>query len=68
MAASLNVLPAGVRAAKARGKQVSRPKRIFRRDEVLRLRSEGVSWRKIADVLGVPVATLIDAHRTNETL
>jgi putative DNA-invertase from lambdoid prophage Rac len=55
---------AGVRAAKARGKQVGRPKRVFRRDEVVGLRAEGVSWRDIAKALGVPVATLIDAHRT----
>ena len=52
---------AGVRAAKARGKQIGRPKRIFRRDEAVRLRAEGKSWRTIADVLDVPVATLIDA-------
>jgi DNA invertase Pin-like site-specific DNA recombinase len=58
---------AGVRAAKARGKQVGRPKRIFRRDEVVRLRADGVSWRDIAKALGIPVATLIDAHRTTET-
>ena len=51
----------GVRAAKARRRQVGRPKRIFRRDEAVRLRAEGKSWRTIADVLGVPVATLIDA-------
>ena len=58
---------AGVRAAKARGKQVGRPKRIFRRDEVSRMRAEGVSWRDIAQSLGVPVATLIDAHRTSKS-
>ena len=52
---------AGVRAAKARGKQVGRPKRIFRRDEAVRLREEGKSWRAVADILDVPVATLIDA-------
>src|SRR5215204_672922 len=34
---------AGVRAAKARGKQVRRPKRIFRRNEAVRLRAEGKS-------------------------
>jgi DNA invertase Pin-like site-specific DNA recombinase len=51
---------------KARGKQVGRPKRIFRRDEVGRLRSEGVSWRAIAEALGIPVATLIDAYRTTK--
>ena len=52
---------AGVRVAKARGKQVGRPKRIFRRDEAVRLRAEGKSWRTIAHLLDVPVATLIDA-------
>jgi DNA invertase Pin-like site-specific DNA recombinase len=57
---------AGVRAAKARGKQVGRPKRIFRRDEVVRLRAQGMSCRKIAEALGVPVATLINAHRTTD--
>jgi hypothetical protein len=30
----------GVRAARANGKILSRPKRVFRRDEVLRLRDE----------------------------
>jgi putative DNA-invertase from lambdoid prophage Rac len=54
---------AGVRAAKARGKSVGRPKRIFRRDEAMRLRAEGMSWRGIAEALGIPVATLIDACR-----
>jgi DNA invertase Pin-like site-specific DNA recombinase len=58
---------AGVRAAKARGKRIGRPKRVFRRDEVVRLRADGVSWRDIAKALGVPVATLIDAHRATET-
>ena len=33
---------AGVRAAKARGRQVGRPKRIFRRDEAVRLRERRV--------------------------
>ena len=56
---------AGVRAAKARGKQVGRPKRVFRRDEVVRLRADGVSWRDIAKALNIPVATLIDAHRSS---
>ena len=56
----------GVRAAKARRRQVGRPKRIFRRDEAVRLRAEGKSWRTIADVLGVPVATLIDACKASK--
>jgi DNA invertase Pin-like site-specific DNA recombinase len=49
---------AGVRAAKARGKALGRPRRLFRRDEVARLRDEGQSWRAIAQTLGVPVSTL----------
>jgi len=38
-----------------------RPKKIFRRDEALRLRSEGVSFRAIAKTLKVPVSTVVDA-------
>lgn len=55
---------AGVRAAKANGKQLGRPKRIFRRDEAVRLRESGMSWRKIAAELGVPVTTVVEACRT----
>jgi DNA invertase Pin-like site-specific DNA recombinase len=52
---------AGVRAAKAKGKQLGRPKRVFRRDEAIQMRRDGISWRKIAVALGVPVTTVIDA-------
>jgi DNA invertase Pin-like site-specific DNA recombinase len=55
---------AGVHAAKARGKHLGRPKRISRRDEAMRLRAEGMTWRAIAKALDVPVATLIDACRS----
>jgi putative DNA-invertase from lambdoid prophage Rac len=35
----------GIRAAKAKGKKLGRPKKVFRRDEVVRLRDEeGKSW------------------------
>lgn len=55
---------AGVRRAKAKGKVVGRPKRVFRRDEVVRLRdAEGLSWRAIAERLGVPVMTAVDAYK-----
>ncbi len=54
---------AGVRAAKAKGKQLGRPKRVFRRDEAERLRAEGWSWRKIAAELDVPVTTVVEACR-----
>jgi len=53
----------GVRAAKAKGKKLGRPKRVFRRDEVARLRESGQSWRAIAKQLGVPVSTIVDSSR-----
>jgi DNA invertase Pin-like site-specific DNA recombinase len=54
---------AGVRAARANGKQVGRPKRVFRRDEALRLREQGISWRRIAATLQVPLSTVVGACR-----
>jgi DNA invertase Pin-like site-specific DNA recombinase len=58
---------AGVRAAKARGKALGRPRRVFRRDEVARLRDEeGMSWRAIAKTLGVPLSTIVDAYKCAE--
>lgn len=55
---------AGVRQAKSKGKVIGRPKRVFRRDEVARLRDvEGLSWRAIAQRLGVPVMTAVDAYQ-----
>jgi len=54
---------AGIRVAQANGKQVGRPKRVFRRDELVRLREEGQSWRSIAAKLGIPVMTAVDAYR-----
>lgn len=55
---------AGVRAAKANGKTLGRPKRVFRRDEVIRLRDEqGLSWRAIGRELGIPVMTVVDAYK-----
>ena len=55
----------GLAAAKARGKRLGRPKRIFRRDEVVRLRDQQqLSWPKIASKLGVGVGTVVRAYRT----
>jgi len=54
----------GVRAARANGKVLGRPKRVFRRDEVVRLRDqEGLSWRAIAKNLKIPVMTAVDAYK-----
>lgn len=54
----------GIRAAQAAGKHVGRPKRIFRRDEVVRFRDEeGLSWRAIGQKLGIPAMTALDSYR-----
>jgi len=49
---------AGIRNARACGKHVGRPRRIVNHDEILRLRSEGVSLRQIAAKLGVGYGTV----------
>jgi DNA invertase Pin-like site-specific DNA recombinase len=49
---------AGVRAARAAGKTMGRPKRVFRRDEAEQMRAEGRSWREIAAALNVPASTV----------
>ncbi|MBI3698186.1 MAG: recombinase family protein [Acidobacteria bacterium] len=56
---------AGIRTAKIKGKSMGRPRRIFRRDEALRLRAKGLSWREIARTLDIPFSTVIDACRQN---
>ena len=55
---------AGVRAARARGTRLGRSQRVFRRDDALRLRAEGKSWRVIARALDLPMSTVIDACRS----
>jgi DNA invertase Pin-like site-specific DNA recombinase len=58
----------GIRAAQAAGKVVGRPKRVFRRDEVVRLRDEeGLSWRAIGKRLCIPAMTALDSHRNGCT-
>lgn len=56
---------AGIRNARAQGKQLGRPRRVFRRDEALEMRAQGKSWRKIAAALHVPLATLVGACSEN---
>src|SRR5579864_4573466 len=55
---------AGLRVARANGKHVGRPKRVFRRDELVQLREAGHSWRNIAAKNGIPVMTAVDAYRS----
>ena len=53
----------GLKTAKANGKRLGRPKRVFRRDQAMQMRAEGQSWRTIARTLQVPVSTLMDGVR-----
>jgi DNA invertase Pin-like site-specific DNA recombinase len=55
---------AGLRAAKAQGRPLGRPRRAFRRDEAVRLRSQGVSWCKIAKVLDLPMSMVVNGCRS----
>ena len=49
---------AGLRDARACGKQLGRPRRIVSQDELVRLKNEGASLRKIAKTLGVGYGTV----------
>ena len=49
---------AGLARARREGKHCGRPKKVFRRDLAIRLRSEGWSWRRISAELGVAVKTI----------
>jgi DNA invertase Pin-like site-specific DNA recombinase len=49
---------AGVRNARANGKQLGRPRRIVNQEEIVRLKAEGASLRKIAEKLGIGYGTL----------
>ena len=48
---------AGIRHARACGKQLGRPRRIVSQDEIVRLNAEGFSLREIARKLGVSYGT-----------
>ena len=54
---------AGVARARAKGRQLGRPQKIFHRDQVEKLRAEGASFRQIAKQLGIS-PTL--AHRLSQ--
>jgi putative DNA-invertase from lambdoid prophage Rac len=54
---------AGVKEAQRRGKHCGRPKRIYRRDHLVKLRASGLSLRAIAAQTGLPLTTVADALR-----
>lgn len=57
-------VPDGLRHAKAKGKQVGRPRRVLNRAEVVRLRDqERLSWPEIARRTGAGVGTVVRAYR-----
>ena len=49
---------AGVRNARANGKQLGRPRRIVNKDEIVRLKAQGASLRQIAETLGIGYGTV----------
>jgi len=49
---------AGVRNARASGKQLGRPHRIVNQDELIRLKAAGLSLRQISEKLGVGYGTV----------
>jgi DNA invertase Pin-like site-specific DNA recombinase len=49
---------AGIRHAKANGKQLGRPRRIVDRDRVLQLKAQGSSVREISRALGIGYGTV----------
>jgi DNA invertase Pin-like site-specific DNA recombinase len=61
---------AGIRAAKARGTKtgnaIGRPRRIFDRDEVVRLRKAGLSIEKVARQMGIGVGTVVRVFQIPE--
>ncbi len=56
-------IKAGQARAMASGKSVGRPRVIFDRREVVKLRNEGLSWSKIASRLGVSIGTARRAYQ-----
>jgi DNA invertase Pin-like site-specific DNA recombinase len=49
---------AGIRNARAHGKQLGRPQRILDGEQMLRMRAEGASLRQIAAALGIGYGTI----------
>ena len=59
---------AGHARARAAGKQIGRPRKVFRRDLVGEFRGEGLSWREIARRTGAGVGTVRRAFGRDSNL
>ena len=59
---------AGLRNAKAKGKQLGRPKKILDTKRIAVLRDKGIGWKRIAAELGVGVGTIYQANRRVEAI
>jgi DNA invertase Pin-like site-specific DNA recombinase len=55
---------AGLKHARAKGKRLGRPKKSVDSAKVLALRSNGHSWREIADELGAGIGTVYRAAKS----
>ncbi len=53
---------AGLRNAQAKGKRLGRPRRAVNVRKIASLRSEGQSWRDIADAMKLPLGTVFRAY------
>jgi len=49
---------AGIRNARARGKQLGRPQRVLDSEQILRMKAEGASLRQISATLGIGYGTI----------
>ncbi len=57
---------AGVARARAKGRQLGRPRKVFHRDKVEQLRSEGLSFRQIGKRLGISPALALTVYRDGD--
>jgi len=58
---------AGLARARAKGKQLGRPRKVFHRDQVEKLRAQGLSYRKIGKQLGISPALALRLCRNGDT-
>jgi DNA invertase Pin-like site-specific DNA recombinase len=61
---------AGLRNAKAKGKQLGRPKKLLDTKRIATLRAKGGGWKRIAAEMGVGVGTIyrvaLEGSKTRE--